>query len=374
MSATGEPTANATRQAAVPWLFSPVVDVACFGGSAALALLLVVVAGGAGWLDRDAPEWTWVLAILLVDVAHVWGTAFRVYFVPDELRRRPWLYGLTPVLGWLLGAAVYSESSAWFWRCLAYLAVAHFVRQQVGWVALYRAKAGGNAQGDRWLDEGAIYAATLWPLVWWHGHLPRRFWWFIPGDFAALPAAFATWTEPLYWGLLAAYAVRALVRWQRGEPGNPGRDLVVGTTALCWYVGMVALNSDVAFTVTNVLIHGIPYIVLVGWVGLETTGALSGPSPHKTTAVGERQTDWGRWSAYVATLWVLAYVEEFCWEHAIWGERPWLFGSFPAVEEAAAEWRTVVVPLLAVPQWTHYILDGFIWKRRSNPRVGRFIG
>jgi hypothetical protein len=29
--------------------------------------------------------------------------------------------------------------------------------------------------------------------------------------------------------------------------------------------------------------------------------------------------------------------------------------------------------LLAVPQLTHYILDGFIWRRRSNARVSSLV-
>ena len=33
----------------------------------------------------------------------------------------------------------------------------------------------------------------------------------------------------------------------------------------------------------------------------------------------------------------------------------------------------LVVPLLAVPQLTHYVLDGFLWRRRANPRLGRLL-
>ena len=44
----------------------------------------------------------------------------------------------------------------------------------------------------------------------------------------------------------------------------------------------------------------------------------------------------------------------------MWNERAWLFGnwSLPTLER----W---LVPLLAVPQISHYVLDGFIWKRRT---------
>ena len=65
-----------------------------------------------------------------------------------------------------------------FWRCLAYLAAFHFVRQQYGFMMLY----GRRERQRRWIDQAAIYAATLYPLAWWHLH-PRHFDWFIAGDF-----------------------------------------------------------------------------------------------------------------------------------------------------------------------------------------------
>ena len=103
-------TATTHQTNKLPWLFSPTIDLAAFLGSAALAMLLLAVGATQGWLESDTPEWTWVVAILMIDVAHVYSTGFRVYFDPTELRRRPWLYALTPFLAYLIGAAVYSES------------------------------------------------------------------------------------------------------------------------------------------------------------------------------------------------------------------------------------------------------------------------
>ena len=116
------------------------MDLLTFTGSAVVSLVLVAIGFQFGWINGDTPEWTWITAILLVDVAHVYSTGFRVYFDNVELRRRPWLYVLAPLLSFLIGAAIYSESRLIFWRLLAYLAVFHFVRQQYGWVALYRAR------------------------------------------------------------------------------------------------------------------------------------------------------------------------------------------------------------------------------------------
>src|ERR1044071_681100 len=174
------------------WLFSPRVDVCVFGGSARVSLLLLWVGARAGVLEGDSPDWAWVPAVLLVDVAHVYATAFRVYFDREELKRRLSLYVLAPSSALAVSVALYSESEALFWRALAYLAVFHFVRQQYGWVALYRARAGERGRAGWCVDAAAVYMATLYPLAYWHAHLPRRFWWFLPGDFAGLPA----WGEP----------------------------------------------------------------------------------------------------------------------------------------------------------------------------------
>lgn len=342
------------------WLFSAPVDIAVFLGSAIISLLALVVGGWLGILHGGTPDWAWVPAILLIDVAHVWATGFRVYFDPEELRRRPLLYAAVPIAGFLIGVALYSEGQIVFWRTLAYLAVFHFVRQQYGWVALYRARAREPNGIDKWIDVSAIYLATLYPLLYWHCHLPRRYWWFLKGDFQALPTILEQVVAPLYCLALALYAVRAASLWLKGQ-ANPGKDIVVATTALCWHVGIITFNSDYAFTVTNVVIHGVPYLALVYWYryvrGENTESRMQNPGCRS------------RWRRHLPTvlmflgvLWMLAYAEEMIWDRAIWHDHDWLFGAW----EIDAV-KTLLVPLLALPQLTHYILDGFIWKRRSNP-------
>ena len=343
-------TTKLLQQHQIPWLFSPTVDLLTFLGSAAIALGLLAIGVPLGLLNDETPEWTWIAAILLIDVAHVYATGFRVYFDRDELRRRPWLYALTPLLAFLIGLAIYSESTIWFWRCLAYLAVFHFVRQQYGWVALYRSKAGEQDRLGHWIDSLAIYMATVYPLIHWHTNLPRKFWWFLEGDFARLPAIIESIALPIYVAALVTYFVRAAYRAFRFKSFNPGKDIVVVTTAICWYIGIVTFNSDYAFTVTNVIIHGIPYMVLVYWY------RFAGEAPPSRR--------FPRIAMFLAAIWILAYAEELFWDIGVWHERSWLFGEGWNLGAAAV----VIAPLLAVPQITHYVLDGFIWKREAMGR------
>ena len=142
------------------WLFSRNVDLSVFLGSAVVSLLLLAVGWQLGILNDESPDWTWITAVLLIDVAHVWSTSFRVYFDTEELKRRLWLYVLVPVAAYAVGVALYSEGELNFWRVLAIVAVFHFVRQQYGWVALYRRKVG---ETERCLS--GVSAWVAW-VVW----------------------------------------------------------------------------------------------------------------------------------------------------------------------------------------------------------------
>ena len=316
-------------------------------------MLALFIGARAGVLYGDSPDWAWLPAVLLIDVAHVWATSFRVYLDPAERKRRPWLYTLVPVIGFAMGVALYSQGELVFWRALAYVAVFHFVRQQYGWVALYRAKAGERDAAGKWIDTLAIYAATLYPLIYWHSHLPRKFWWFLANDFSGTPSIISTIAEPIYWAVMAVYLLKSAHGWLVKREGNPGKDIVVVTTAVCWYVGIVAFNSDYAFTVTNVVIHGVPYLALTYWYGRARLAQSGGA--FRVFASGP--------AAFLVMLWAVAYIEEMFWDRGVWQDRSWLFGSPWDVSSL----KLLLVPLLALPQITHYVLDGFVWRRKNNP-------
>ncbi len=359
------PKANGSPKHA--WLFSRNVDLGVFLGSALFSFAALGIGAATGADGLETPGWAWIPAVILCDVAHVWSTAFRTYLDPAERRARPWLLTLVPLLGLAAGVALLAVGELAFWRALAYLAIFHFVRQQYGWVSLYRARAGEKGRVGRVVDTAAIYAATLWPLLYWHTHLPRRFSWFVADDVVAIPAATSALVMPiataLYVTALAAYAVRAAVLWTRGR-ANPGKDVVVVTTAAAWYVGIVAFDSDYAFTVTNVFMHGIPYFALVY---VHTRARRSAHDAGGAPGLAARFTR--NVLVYLGVLWIIAFGEELVWDRAVWHDHVWLFGEGWEI----GAFKLVVVPLLALPQLTHYVLDGFIWRRRSNPSVAGLV-
>jgi hypothetical protein len=343
------------------WLFSAPLDLAVFGGTALIALILVALMPA-----HESGTGTFVVGVILVDVAHVWSTAFIVYLDPAEWRRRPGLYGGVPLACFAVGVVLYAcGGDGAFWTAIAYLAVFHFIRQQYGWVMMYRARNGERDRFGRIVDGATVYLATLYPLAWWHARLPRAFSWMKDGDFiAGTPSSLATVVGVAYAIALGAYIVRAVWQVATRQSISWGKHLIVATTAACWYVGIVATNSDYAFTVTNVFTHGIPYMVLVY---LYARAASREPASRGGTSA--RLLRMRGLVVFVATLWLVAYVEEMLWDRTIWHDHAGLFGGGLNIGAAAI----VIAPLLAVPQLTHYVLDGFLWKRAKNPRLGRLL-
>ena len=342
-----------------PGIFSPAIDLLAFAlpALASLGVLAATPERAAG-----GSEWVWVSGVLLIDVAHVWSTLFITYLNPAELRRHPERYALVPAAGWVVGVLAYSLTGPlWFWRGLAYLAVFHFVRQQYGWMMLYRARSAERDRAGQWIDGAAIYAATLYPLIWWHAHLPRSFDWFLPGDFPrGLPLDAALVAGVIYAACLAAYAGRAIVQAWRREPVAWGKHVLLLATAATWYAGIVFFDDDDAFTLTNVFGHGIPYAVLVFSFARHTAPREPGWAARLLGG-----SVWAASVRFLGSLWLIAYAEELLWDRSLWHERPHLFGEGFDLSSLEA-W---IVPLLAVPQLTHYVLDGLFWRRADNENL-----
>ncbi len=347
-----------------PWLFGARLDLLLFGGSAALSLGLLLLGYVLGLSSGDSPEWVWLVLVLGVDVAHVWSTLYRVYLDPAELRRRPLVYAGVPLACYAAGVALHASSSMLFWRALAYLALFHFVRQQVGWLKLYHRRL-PPGRWDALLEVTTLYVCMIYPVLHWHAHLPRRFAWFVQGDFVEVPStaivAVASAAAPVYGALLVAFGLRSAQRFMRGDV-HPGVVLLVLSTAACWAAGVVLTNADYAFTVTNVLIHGIPYLgltLLYGQVrGAQLPGSVLGRIMRAGVPVA------------LLLLLGLAFAEEWLWDRFVWQERAWLFGEGTGVSNASLVW---LVPLLSLPQTTHYALDGLVWRKHGNPELGGLL-
>jgi hypothetical protein len=336
-----------------PWLRSPLFDSLLILAPSFVAVALVFFFRASFEAMSTVPIWAWVILVLGIDVAHVYGTLFRTYFNRIDRKKNATLFTLVPVFTLIAGILLYSIGATLFWSALAYLAVFHFIRQQYGFMRLY-------SRGDRpdritrRLSEGLIYAATLYPIIYWHSHLPRNFTWFVEGDFVGgVPKSVERIALLLYLILMLAYGLNELRGLISGRAFNLPKNLLIGGTALSWFVGIVLFDGDMIFTITNVVSHGIPYMALV-W-----TYQRKSETPHSSKNLAAR---FGVF-LFVGALLLFAFLEEGLWAGLVWREHFEFFGFFsklPEVRETAT--LTWLIPLLSLPQATHYVLDGFIWK------------
>lgn len=314
-------------------------------------------------IEQSTPLWVWVVFVIGIDVSHVWSTVFRTYIDVEEFKNHRKLLIYTPLICFLAAFLVSAISFELFWRCLAYVAVYHFIKQQYGFMRIYKAKA-EDFQTKLFNDNFIIYFTMLYPVLYWHLNLDREFSWFITNDFlqVAVPAGalaiFNMVGNILYFLVLGGWLIEEIVRKQKMASAKV---LWIVTTAGNWFIGIVYFNSDLVFTVTNVVAHGVPYMALIIFYQTKKTSSLQ-QSIHVLRYSG--------WVLLTACL--LAFSEEYLWDLLVYRENTAFFSQFLKYPnfEISFGWQHLALALLSVPQTTHYVLDGFIWKNNAkNPHL-----
>ncbi|SIS98512.1 hypothetical protein SAMN05421786_103607 [Chryseobacterium ureilyticum] len=303
-------------------------------------------------LEDHYSFYTWLLLIVFVDVAHVYSTLFKTYFVKGEVQKRKLLYFGIPVISWVLGIALFQFGSLTFWSVLALIAVFHFIRQQYGFMRIYARFEPNN--GSKRIDEVAVYAATIYPMLYWF-KTPRAFTWFVDNEFEwfkNLPD-YVSFITVLYVIILTAWITKTIVEAFKTKSLNIPKTALISGTFLSWYFGIVYFNNDLLFTFLNVVSHGIPYIALVYISEIEQKGN------HQLNWMKIFKSFSGIF-LFVGIILCFALLEEFLWETLVWNEH---FSLDLTVSEHLLPF---LVPLLVVPQLTHYLLDGFIWRKPKS--------
>jgi hypothetical protein len=314
----------------------------------------------------NIPIWVWVVFVLGIDVSHVYSTLFRTYFNTKEFSENKSLFTILPILVFLVCVILYTIGANVFWRVLAYTAVFHFIRQQYGFMRLY-SKNDFTPKIFGIIDTVLIYISTLYPIVYWHVNLPRNFRWFTDGDFInGFPKFFESVFLLIYIFVGSLYILKETRFLLKFRTLNIPKNLIILGTAISWYVGIVLFNGDIIFTITNVVSHGVPYMALV-WI----YGKKQAANDKEVLILNKFQYRFFfsnlSFPIFIASLIGFAYIEEGFWAGLVWREHLEVFGSFAQLPVIRAkDTLSWVIPLLTLPQATHYVLDGFIWRLKDN--------
>lgn len=307
------------------------------------------------------PLIVWVIFVLGIDVTHVWSTIFRTYLSEKERGLYQKSIRLAPILAFSIAFLLSWYSEYAFWRVLAYFALYHFIKQQYGFLKLYQVKEYKVSKFFK--DEWVLYIGTLYPVLIWHFLGDRKFNWFVEGDFVIFPilnAEYLFLLNILYFFILIFWVLECLYIANKKNSNPPmGKILWVTSTFGTWWLGIVYFNSDFSFTITNVVAHGIPYMALVFYY-VERKNTLLNPS-----VVGKSMLVNVVWMFIICLF--LGYFEEFFWDIFINSERNDFYGNWTKFYLNNSFVRAIFIGVLAMPQITHYILDGVIWKGKDNP-------
>ena len=354
---------------ATPWIYSPKFDLSAIIGPPVAITAVVLIWGSKIAAIQEQPLWLWILLVLFIDVAHVYSSLFRTYFDKEEFQRRKILYLVVPTVCWVGGIAIYAILGAgFFWSCVAYFAIYHFVRQQYGFLMLYRR---GDKVGDFGyrIDQIAIYMTTVYPLVYWHTY-SRNFQWF--SDFEVIHIPWI-WPERIclvvYVLSIGAFLVKEVMRWKETGSLNAGKVLLLVATAAAWGTGIILFNGDLTFSLVNIISHGIPYMALI-WIYQYRKRTNKVHAENRFLKFFQLKYI----PIYILSLVALAYLEEAIWDWTKWQEHRNIFGSVHVA--ASATMMIILVPLLTMPQVTHYVLDAYIWRvnKKGKEEVRAVIG
>lgn len=333
-----------------PWLADPTKESIFILAPAIVPVLIVIIFQDYFLSHQEVSNWWWVLLVLCIDVSHVYSTLFRLYWDKPTFIKYQKILIIIPIVALAVGFALHYYDALIFWRVLAYLAVFHFVRQQYGFLRLYSRKEKTNSL-NRFIDSLSIYNATLYPLVYWHLHLTGKLSWFVQGDFVSIGATQLDWIfNILFVLIIVVYVIKEGWMSYRHQSFNIPKNMIMIGTYASWYVGIVMFEGDLIFTLLNVVAHGIPYMGLIWIYGEKRTA-----SRFSFTLKGV--------GMFLLVLFALAYFEELIWDVFVWKDH---LSVFPILTESSPLSNplllSVLVPLLVLPQVTHYVLDGFIWR------------
>jgi hypothetical protein len=333
-----------------PWLADPAKEFIFILAPAFVPVFVVILFQDYFLLHKEVSSWWWILLVLCIDVSHVYSTLFRLYWdKPTFIKYKKTLI-IIPIVTLIIGFSIHYYNALIFWRVLAYLAVFHFVRQQYGFLKLYSRKERTTSL-NRFIDSLSIYNGTLYPLIFWHIHLTGKLSWFVEGDFVSISATGLDWiSKLLFITIIVVYVLKELWTSIHHRVFNVPKNMIMLGTYASWYVGIVMFEGDLIFTLLNVVAHGIPYMGLIWLFGENKT-----TSNFSFTLKGI--------GIFLGVLLTLAYLEELIWDVFVWKDHISIFPIFTQSSTLTSTLSlSILVPLLVLPQVTHYVLDGFIWR------------
>ncbi|MDQ7008714.1 MAG: hypothetical protein Q9M94_00280, partial [Candidatus Gracilibacteria bacterium] len=256
------------------------------------------------------------LALIVFDVPHVWSTLYKTYLDKEIVENNKQMLFLVPFLSFIIiSIIVFSDLSLFllFWL-LAFFAVYHFIKQQLGVVMLYSSKEVKVREKEenifyKKLDYYLIWLITGMPIIYWFSNLDtRKYSWFTDYEFVKLPNELF----PTLWFLFIIYILYYIFiqikRIKFNHDINYYKYLYLIGTFIVWFTGIVWTNNMLIFGFGNMFLHGWNFI---GIVYISTLNKIE-DEKNKNYKIMEKIIKKG-YLFFIIPLIIIGIIEQFGW-------------------------------------------------------------
>lgn len=297
-------------------------------------------------LPDQPPHWFFLMGWILVDGSHVYSTLLVSYNDKEIFQRLKWVMIGVPIALIVSSFALNMTGNGHiFMYFLAYLAMVHFIRQEFGWMKIATRLDPNSPVWLNWLDKTTSYCMTILPITWFIRESSGGFW-YRSGDLFKVPDHWANLALNLFWPIVAIFLAANFWHSWKTKTINLSKYLVFVNTFFGWYMAKTQVSNTYLAVWLMIFHHGIPYYFIVfktervtqniGW--LQRLGSFKYPALY----VG------------FAAIFYL-FLQSHCCN--------------PVVSYLQSQGQAFIYFIAAIatmPQMTHFILDGFIWKRKRG--------
>jgi len=287
--------------------------------------------------------WFWSVGF---DGTHIFATASRTYFDREaRASRRLLLFGSLAVFFSIGPALVLLGHKAALAILVGVWAYYHVIRQHYGFLVLYQVKHRDLDPRDKALDRAFLAAMLIFPPF-------HRFWIHSPRELG-MPAGWALEArlpalEPTLAGLLAAlaavYVARQVARWRAGVPVNLPKLLLLGAVIPLHWLTFAWMSWQAAVP-TITIAHNLQYHALVWFHNRNRYAPEAGGRHGRIPPAVARSL-----ASYAALALVFSLLYRVPGFH-LGRVSDLAFGFFCGFG------------------FTHYYLDGKIWRVRTDPAL-----
>ncbi len=291
---------------------------------------------------------TWVdwLFTALIDAPHAFSTGYRIFSDPAQLRKQSSLFIGLPIAVVLTLIFAFKASELWTFRAITYLNIYHLIKQQYGWIRYSEIQSNISHKINKRLLSFMIYNFTLVPILLWHFDpaVQNRVGWIFQNDLLTYPSEnIFSILMIFHWLLNGFFIFKIFQHLRKGHSVSMGQVIVLGSTWLAWYGGIVLkIGGDETLLID--ILHVVPYLGLTFFV-------------YKKQIFEVKKT------SFISFYFPLALL-------GLIGTSLYTFYT----TQNNMTLGLIVLSCLAGISVTHYILDGFIWRlNQKNPAVEKWL-